>query len=197
MSSTNGATSIPMESLPPQEPHAPGAAETASHSPASDEKRSNASNGGDGDASSVGIDIDDGTGATNVKKLKLRVNGFIDLSGIISNVAVLVLLLGQETHNIFFAPLVVFIVLAISLQVVLAFILIIRNSFIEAAHDTYPETPEEMEKLKDKSRDLLTTSTILLMVISVFKGGNPIGFGYGLSLKLHNNIKYRLLYAAL
>ncbi|XP_072036630.1 uncharacterized protein [Amphiura filiformis] len=145
MVSINDSASIPMDTLPPQEPFAPQASQPASHpshSPA--------------------------PGATNVKKLKLRVNGFIDLSGIISNVAVLVLLLGQQTHNKFFIPLVVFIVLAISLQIILAFILIIRNSFIQASHDEYPETPEEMEKLKNKSRDLLTTSTILLMVISVF-----------------------------
>ncbi|XP_072036629.1 uncharacterized protein [Amphiura filiformis] len=170
MVSINDSASIPMDTLPPQEPFAPQASQPASHpshSPAPVAKHGNASSGDD-DATSVGIDFDDGTGATNVKKLKLRVNGFIDLSGIISNVAVLVLLLGQQTHNKFFIPLVVFIVLAISLQIILAFILIIRNSFIQASHDEYPETPEEMEKLKNKSRDLLTTSTILLMVISVF-----------------------------
>ena len=65
---------------------------------------------------------------TSVKKLEMKVAGFIDISGMVSTVGVLVLLMGQPTRNVYFVPLAIFISLSLILQCVLAVVLIIRVS---------------------------------------------------------------------
>ena len=55
---------------------------------------------------------------------------FINISGLVSNVGVLALLLGQGSQNQFFVPLLVFISLSVVVQLVLASVLIVRVSTV-------------------------------------------------------------------
>ena len=65
-----------------------------------------------------------------IKKLELKVSGFIDLSGLVATFAVLVLLLSQPNRNEYFLPVLAFVFLSMIMQCVLAVILIIRVRMI-------------------------------------------------------------------
>ena len=58
--------------------------------------------------------------------MKKNVSTLIDVSGLISNVGVMVLLIGQNVRNEFFAPLLAFLSASITVHVTLALLVIVK-----------------------------------------------------------------------
>ncbi|XP_072048027.1 uncharacterized protein [Amphiura filiformis] len=109
----------------------------------------------------------------HIKKLELKVSGFIDLSGLIATFSVLVLLLSQPNRNEYFLPVMVFIFLCMILQCILAVILVIRHNTLDAeahiiAGSVEGATTEARNWYIRESRRLLTVSSLALMFITIF-----------------------------